>query len=152
MSSSAEKRLRSRPRRDVPTPASNKHMQEQWRLLKALHKLGVLIGMQVLLRESARGESSVGQAVDAFRRADFIVLSSGRGGFVLVAEPCLALSFMFKAAEAGLLSDELEESLDEIVDEETPLRVEDFAEALEPLERVMASIEIIVSPSFGKKN
>ena len=53
---------------------------------------------------------------------------------------------------AGVLSDELEDSLGKVFDDDTPLRVEDFADVLEPLDDLMASIEIIVSPSLGKKH
>jgi hypothetical protein len=150
----AQARLRAREHQMAMqlSPEWNQRMREQWRFLLALRKLGVLISMYVILRKGARDAASCEGAAQAFRKAGFIVLWSGNGGLTLVGEPCLALTFMFKAADVGVLSDDLEESLAKIVDDETPLRVEDYEGALEPIEPVMPAIEIIVSPSMAKAN
>ena len=140
---------RVNPRRSGPLPEALIQFCEQLRvgaqIRYQLQLHGCLLRMQVFLR-SKIPPAEHDQIAQAFAQAGFLVESLAQAQLVLTAEPCLALTFMLRASEAGVLSDAFEVRLGEILDDGTPLRVERHEEALEGIERMMGSIASVDLP------
>lgn len=110
-----------------------------------LQRHGYLIRMQVLLRTKAP-PSACAEICDAFRRAGFVVEAKAQGRLTVTGEACLALTFMIRAAEAGILSDAFEVRLGEILGGGARLRVERHEGVLRALDPMLSSIASIDFP------
>lgn len=135
--------------RDAPLPEALAEFCET--LLAALqvrallHEHGHLIRMQVHLRNRISW-SACGAIADAFRSAGFVIEANDGSRMIVTGEACLALSFMIRASEVGLLSEAFEVRLGAILDDETQVRIERHESVLQALDPMLSSIASVDVP------
>src|SRR6185295_2362714 len=115
-------------------------------LEELVHRHGHLIRMQVHLRTRIPF-SAYAKIADAFRKAGFVVESTDGVGLIVTGEACLALTFMIRAADAGILSEAFEVRLHEILDDDTQVRVERHEGVLRALDPMFGSIASVDLPT-----
>ena len=141
-------RRRKVNRRGNPSPEALAQWYERFaasfQVRRLLHWHRCLIRMQVLLRTKV-APTACAVICDAFRQAGFVVEDDAQGRLTVTGEACLAVTFMVRAAEVGILSDAFEVRLGEILSRGTRVRVErheDVLQALDPMLSSIASIDL----------
>ncbi|MCE9521680.1 MAG: hypothetical protein K8S25_04520 [Alphaproteobacteria bacterium] len=139
--------MRHRERRHNPQTLHAWRRQQglQGRARHGWAESGIAISFRVELHEAQR-VGATDNVADTFRSAGFIVLADGFNSIVLIGEPCLALAFMYCAANAGKLCQELEYFLSEVVGRQSLVREEVHTQAVTALSRLLATIELVGLP------